>query len=240
MSNSLLVPDDATKYILYQRTDYLSFPKARLYRIINKLTPFSFYSTAVRIESFTRGKIIRELYRKDMSDEYQSIKEYLPDNCSSVLDIGCGVAGIDVFLSQHYTSQKIDFFLLDKSKITKGIYYRFNKEAAFYNSLQIAGNMLAINGIPLDSIHLMEACSEHKISMDGKVDLVLSLISWGYHYPLVTYLDEVVEILNERGVIIIDLRMGTDGMQALQERFEIVDVIFKNKKQIRVRAIKNR
>ena len=75
------------------------------------------------------------MYLSDMETEYSSIQNFSPKECSSILDIGCGVAGIDIFLNQHYLHQKVDFFLLDKTQIYRNVYCMFEENGVFYNSL---------------------------------------------------------------------------------------------------------
>ena len=74
---------------------------------------------------------IREKFSRDMKNEFHIIKDYLPKKAYSLLDIGCGVAGIDVLISQYY-NHNINLFLIDKTKIDNNIYYSFKqKELGF-------------------------------------------------------------------------------------------------------------
>jgi SAM-dependent methyltransferase len=173
-----------------------------------------------------------------MRDEYNSIKHVLPNSCSTVLDIGCGVAGIDVFIERHYSGQAPDFYLLDKSRVEQSVFYMFHEQAAFYNSLNVAGETLHANGISNGRIHLIEATDRNEIGMGAPVDLALSLLSWGFHYPVATYVERVHELLSEHGVVILDVRKGTDDIEVLRRTFGRVDIIFATGKQYRVVARK--
>lgn len=42
------------------------------------------------------------------------------------------------------------------------------------------------------------------------LDLVISLVSWGFHFPVSTYLDQVHDLLREGGRLILDLRKRKD------------------------------
>lgn len=238
MADPLNIPDEAVKFILFQRTGYLRFPITPLYRHVLRHLPVSLplYNLVIAVESrFGRARI-KALYDADMQNEYNSIKHVLPDSCSSVLDIGCGVAGIDVFINRHYSEQAPDFYLLDKSRVEKSVFYMFHEQAAFYNSLDVARETLHANGISPECIHLLEANDRNEISMDVPVDLVLSLISWGFHYPVDIYVERVHELLSENGVVILDVRKGTDGIDVLWRVFGQVDVILETEKQYRVMA----
>ena len=55
-------------------------------------------------------------------------------------------------------------------------------------------------------------------------DVVISIISWGFHYPVSTYLEDVHEALVPGGVAILDIRNGTDGVAALRRRFHVEQI----------------
>lgn len=236
--NQVVVPNEAVKYILFQRTAYQHFPHTFTYRVLKRILPFSIYNQAVDREARTDSPRIKALYEDDMRREYQSIKEFLPKTCSSILDIGCGVAGIDVFLSKHFKDIQPTFYLLDKTSIEKVVFYDFKHKASFYNSLDVAKEMLISNGIPERYVHLIEATDNNDINIDGKVELVISLISWGFHYPVETYLNKVHNLLIKGGSLIIDVRKGTADIDKLSNIFSKVDIIFDERKYQRVLATK--
>ena len=70
------------------------------------------------------------------------------------------------------------------------------------------------------------------------MELVISLISWGFHYPIQTYLDQVFALLAKGGTMIIDVRKQTEGLDMLGKRFAKVDVILEKSKYWRVLASK--
>jgi SAM-dependent methyltransferase len=221
----MIVPDEAVKYILFQRGLCLRFPHTFAYRVLNRILPFSIYNLAVEIEARIYHSSIKTGYKDKMRSEYLSIRDSLPKKCSSILDIGCGVAGIDVLISKHYKG-KPTFYLLDKTKIEKSVFYDFKPRGAFYNSLDIAKKMLIQNGISERCVHCIEATDSNQIDTHCKVDLVISLISWGFHYPIETYLDIVYDKLTEGGSLILDVRKGTNGIELLNNKFGRVDVIY--------------
>ena len=221
----MIVPDEAVKYILFQRGHCLRFPGTFSYRVLDRILPFSIYNLVVGIEGKIFGPSIKSGYKDKMSREYLSIRDSLPKTCSSILDIGCGVAGIDVLLNKHYEGKPV-FCLLDKTKIERSVFYDFKSRGAFYNSLDTAKEMLIQNGISEGSVHCLEATDANEIDIHRKVDLVISLISWGFHYPIETYLDIVYDKLTEGGSLILDVRKGTNGIEVLNNKFGRVDVVY--------------
>ena len=98
--------------------------------------------------------------------------------------------------------------------------------------------MLSMNGVPEENIHLLEATDDNKIDIHQRLDLVISLISWGFHYPVSTYLDRVYELLQKNGCLIIDLRKNTEGLKELEWKFSSVTPYFETKTSLRVVAVK--
>lgn len=236
------IPDAAVKYILFQRTAYLRLPAARIARFFHRLsrgrarTPV--FNVAVAAEARVSPSRVKALYTEDMTREYESFRSVLPPTCGRVLDIGCGVAGIDVYVQRHYGDRGIDFYLLDRTEVEPKVFYLFEARGAYYNSLDVAKDLLTANGIAPRRVHLLEATDAGDIRLDGTVDVVLSLLSWGFHYPVATYLHRVHELLSENGVVILDVRKGMDGIPALRQRFPVVEVIQATEKYDRVAAWK--
>lgn len=238
MKASYSIPKEAVPYILFQRTAYLKFTHTLLYRALRKLSPVSLYKPTVHLESLLRAATVKDMYMNDMVQEYASIKDHLPENCASALDIGCGIAGINIFLNEHYKGRNVKFFLLDKSKVENDVFYLFNNKGAFYNSLELACDVLSANGIARENINLVEANDRNEINVDQKVDLIISLISWGFHYPVSVYLDQAYEKLAPQGRMIIDVRKETDGLDLLRQKFGEVEIIGETQTRHRVVCIK--
>lgn len=222
------IPDEAVRYILFQRTSYLKLPVTLLYRHFFSRLPFEtrLYNVAVAVESRFGKERVKRLYQQDMAEEFGTIRESLPAACSAVLDIGCGVAGIDVLLDRHYAGQQPQIHLLDRSETSAGIYYLFRDRAAFYNSLEVARTLLTRNGIPPERIYPVTATDQFDIPVEGqKFDLVVSLLSWGFHYPVQTYASQVAQLLTDRGRVILDIRNETDGLGQLGRHFRRVQIV---------------
>jgi 16S rRNA G1207 methylase RsmC len=170
-----------------------------------------------------------------MEAEYLDIKSYLPLKTKNILDIGCGIGGIDIFLSKHYNSPETTFYCLDKTQ-SDNIYYGFKEKAAFYNSLDVAREFLSLNGIK--NICTLSANDNNTIETNEKFDLILSLISWGFHYPVETYLFQAYTHLQVDGHMIIDIRKNTNGLDKIKTVFSNIKVISETDKKIRILAIK--
>jgi SAM-dependent methyltransferase len=229
---NIKIPDKAVKYILFQRTEYLIYQNNKWLNKIVIRIPFLTYNHMVLFEAWFFKSRIKRLFSEDMECEYESIRKSLPENPASVLDIGCGVAGIDVMLIRHYEKEgkKVNFYLLDKTELNKKVFYGLEKTAAYYNSLDVARDFLIANGASKENIHTQEVAG-NPIFQGKQFDLVISLISWGFHYPVETYLDEVYDLLKPGGKLIIDVRKGSGGEKLIEDKFNSNLIVIKDAKK---------
>lgn len=159
----------------------------------------------------------REQYGAELLATYFSIAPYLPDVAgrpARILDIGCGMAGIDVFLYRHYTTPPL-LILADKQGVAERIVCGFqpSKEAFTpYHDFGLARQLLELNDVP--RIHTVTWDLNHKSLPEAPCDVVISLLSWGFHYPIADY----APVVSPRGVVIADCREGTDGKVQLERR----------------------
>lgn len=221
----LLLPHEAIRLLLYQRSNYRQ-PILRMMRVISKKLGISgYYDNYVdfyvmsRFERF-RIKKIAELYNRDLQSILDNIKNYLPRNAGNILDIGSGMAGIDLFIARHY-DLSVDIYLLDKEGISEEIVAGFHSNQSkfsYYNSFSLASQFLETNGISVTKIHTVNIDAEPFPVAVG-FDLIISLLSWGFHYPVDAYIDNVYRALNNNGVLILDIRKNTDGEKKLEEKF---------------------
>jgi SAM-dependent methyltransferase len=174
------------------------------------------------------------LYHAELATEFAALRPFLPAKAAHVLDIGCGLAGIDCFLDRHYAGSAT-IHLFDKDGLSKEIYYLYHEQAAHYCSLEMARAFLVGNGVTADRVMLHDA-TKQGFPRRERYDLVLSLISWGFHYPLASYLKQVRRSLATEGVVIVDVRKGTGGERELKDFIGPISVVYDHPKYWRVAA----
>lgn len=242
--NPLTMPKGAAKYISLQRLETQRLGKSLHYNWLGKVAYavyvkvplaqrlFQQYST--HVEPLLRAGGMNASYSKLMAAEYANMAPHLPKNATRVVGIGPGVAGLEAFFSRHYAGQKEapEMVLIDKTGIDEKITYGFQPVATVYNSLALAKDTLTLNGHPADKVVLVEAedAAAWAKGKDGTVDVVTSLIAWGFHFPVPTYLAMVVKLLKPTGVLMLDVRKDTEGMAQLKKAFGEVTVILDDAK----------
>lgn len=158
------------------------------------------------------------LYARDVARDFDELKPYLPERADAALDIGCGVAGIDVLLWRHFGGPVLHLMDGTGMAATKT---GMNPSMEPYNSMAVARKLLEMNGVPAEDV------AEWPIDPQAAVppcDVVISLLSWGFHYPTETYLELAARVLRPGGRLVLDVRKN-HGLAALLERFSLVAVV---------------
>lgn len=231
------LPPESVPLVLFQRTAYLN--GNFLFFLLTVAGSIGFlYKASVALKAFLFSSRIQEEFWADMEVEYEKLRPVLPFRARAILDIGCGIAGIDVFLYRHYSGDA-NLFLIDKTDTDRRIYYGMQERGAFYNSLNVSREVLEMNGVPSASIHIQEATPDNAINFKESFDIILSLLSWGFHYPTSTYLKQAYEMLAPSGVLILDVRRGTSGVEEVKQVFGECTILYENHSLFRVLARKN-
>ena len=167
-------------------------------------------------------KITEELFLK----EIETFRNFLPKSVKNIMDIGCGLGIINIHLNQIYEN-KPNFFLLDKNKIDKKIKYGFSSNYESYNDLKETKNLLLENNIENNFINLFDV--EKPIVINEKIDLIISLKSMGYHYPLEVYLELFRKCSKPSSTFIFDVSESYFDKSLLTKYFETIEVIHQEK-----------
>lgn len=162
------------------------------------------------------------------------ILKSVPHNVRSILDIGCGLGLVDLVLYKRLNPSP-DVYLLDKnneyrplSPVPGGFHQRF----IFTADLELTHEIYSQNGVRMEQLHFVNPDNSAVASLP-KLDLILSITSWGFHYPIETYWEGVQRIIHDKSVLFIDLRKKTNGFDFLKDRFVHSRVIDEKETYIR-------
>ena len=203
-----------------QRNELLSKKQYWLRKRFGRLIFTNFLVNYFQIKDIE--KCTEELFQR----EIELIKNYLPEIAKNIMDIGCGLGIINIYLNKIYNNQS-NFYLLDKNRIDKKIKYGFSSDYESYNDLNETKNLLLNNGISSKSLHTVDV--EKDIKIDSKIDLVISLKSMGYHYPIDQYLYLFSTCCDENTTFIFDVSEGYFNDSLFKRYFDRVNVIYEEK-----------
>lgn len=126
-----------------------------------------------------------------------------------IADIGCGYALFDLFAAK---ALKCDLLLIDLESNERR-HFGFAEEGAAYSSLAVARKLLEKNKIAKKRIVTLNP-REQAPETAGPVDLAVSFLSCGFHYPVDLYLPFLDQALAPGGAAIFDLRQAASEEQA--------------------------
>jgi SAM-dependent methyltransferase len=134
------------------------------------------------------------------------LKELAPKR---VADIGCGYGFFDLFLAQDL---KADLVLIDLES-NEHRHFGYQAEGAAYSSLARAKALLRANGVLAKQITTLNPRDKPPETIKP-VDLAVSFLSCGFHYPVDAYVPFLDKALAPDGAAIFDLREATAPDQA--------------------------
>lgn len=142
--------------------------------------------------------------------EYLTVRAALgPRPVRRVADIGCGYAFFDLFLARETEAEVL---LIDLE--TNGQrHFGFAGEGAAYSSLAAARAMLLANGVAPGRIRTLNPALEAPEDA-GPVDLVVSFLACGFHFPVDAYVPFLRRALEPGGLAVFDLRLHSAARQA--------------------------
>jgi SAM-dependent methyltransferase len=151
-----------------------------------------------------------------------------------IADIGCGYGLMDLPAARETGAELV---LIDIETSAER-HFGFAAEGAGYADLGVARRFLTANGIGAERIATVNPTVADPAEA-GQVDLIVSLLSCGFHYPVDTYLGYLDRALRPGGLAIFDLRRDRARAQiARLGRFGRVDVLAEDGKRVRVRMIR--
>ncbi|WLG97381.1 hypothetical protein [Pseudomonas sp. FP198] len=173
----------------------------------------------------------------------KNVLPYLPEKCTNILDIGCGIGLVPLLIHNYLQGEKPKLYLFDQSVDMKSLTPAdiaptgFNETYKFTASLEITKQFLLLNGVEEKNIALCEV-GAWSLEGAGPFDCVISRKSWGFHYPIDEYLGAVSKELSSTGIVITDVRRGQQGIEKMQAVLSDVAVISEEKKSDLVRGHK--
>ena len=205
------------KLLLLQRNELLTKTQNLIRKKFGRFLFTNFFINYFQNQDLE--KITEELFLKELN----TFKNFLPNSVNTIMDIGCGLGIINIYLNKFFEKKPI-FFLLDKNRIDRKIKYGFSLNYESYNDLNETKNILLENEINSDCVHLFDV--ERQFQINKKIDLVISLISMGYHYPINSYIELFRNCCTKNTVFIYDIGENQYDENYLKTIFDDVKIIY--------------
>ncbi len=148
-------------------------------------------------------------YNKWIQQYIKNISPYLPKKINSITDVGAGIGGVAAALHKKYNCFvniiEKDIWEKDKPIIA---YHNHHKQFGGYNSFATTKELWEINKADMNKLKLINTDDilTDKVNFP-KSDVVISTLSWGFHYPVDTYFEKAK---TTNALIILDCRKGVD------------------------------
>ena len=205
------------KLLLLQRNELLTKTQNWLRKNFGRLIFTNFFVNYFQVQNFE--KITEDLFYK----EFETFKNYIPNSAENIMDIGCGLGIINIYLNEFFEKKPV-FFLLDKNRVDRKIKYGFSSNYESYNDLNETKNILLNNNIDTNCINLFDV--EKQFLITKKMDLVISLKSMGYHYPINTYIELFRNCCTKNTVFIYDIGENQYDENYLKTIFDDIKIIY--------------
>ena len=154
---------------------------------------------------------------------YAALRDHLPPRIDgiapNIMDIGCGLGFYDILVLERYNFNA-SITLVDRTtKVnTPSAYshdrvFEYHNDSStfgFYSSLECAVDTLVRNGAKRENVHALSASRAALAALPHETfDMIFSMMSWGFHYPVSTYADIVFRLLKPGGRLVLDVRYAS-------------------------------
>ncbi len=143
-------------------------------------------------------------YRENLLEGFEQIDKFIPRPCASVLDIGGGMGGFDALLAQLQPGLQVAILdgFSDPPKVPDD---QKTYGTTSYSCAAAADEFLRANGVDSPIFLDPKLLPSHP----PKFDLILSIQSWGFHYPPNVYMKFALKASHPGTVWILDVRVMT-------------------------------
>ncbi len=213
----ILIEKKHQKLLIIQRNELQSSLQQKFRKFFGRYLFTNFF-----VNFFNSIDRIEKKLNSTFESEFIEIKNFLPKDASRILDIGSGLGLINIYIDDFY-NKKVNFTLLDRNRLSKKIEYGFSKEGESYNNLDLTKDILSTNGIDKDRIKCVDI--DQPFSLQDNYDIVISLVSMGYHYPVENYVNLLKKHTSDKTIFIFDIASEFVEFNDLKKIFKYVEII---------------
>jgi len=206
--------------ILSQRTE-IQKSNSGILNKFNRVTKNKFVIINILFQSYWYNKIFYayEIATVNESDLLcKLILEEFPQQNIIILDIGVGIGGYHKkWIREH--GRDTSLYLMDNSEFNiRAFSYGHGRSDRYYNSLFLTKKFLNNVNNPQVKVHSLEIKKEYPEKIPDHLDLIISFISWCFHYSLEDYWITVSQKMSLSSIILIDVRKNSQSSNFLKEQ----------------------
>lgn len=214
MAEKFLIPNKAARIIVLQRIELLNSFLVKIRKLLGRYLFSSFIT-----KYFINSNSIRHKYYDVMSKEFSTIEKFIDKEDKNFLSIGGGIGGLELIINQKF--QNKNFYFIERNYISKKVKYGWggaiNDEA--YNDLYLQKTFLMMNGMHENQINIYNYDKDSLPEI--KFDVIISLLSLGYHYTFDLYIKYLKKVSKQDTKIIFD----TIDSEYFKKIFKKVEII---------------
>jgi hypothetical protein len=132
---------------------------------------------------------------------------------ATAVDLGGGLGGVSACLSKFWP--ECEFIVVDRDG-REGRKVDYGNDFGKYNQLVETSRFLRSGNVKHRLVNV------DKQALPAKADLVFSVLSWGFHYPIETYIAWAAAAAKQ---VIVGCRAGVGSRAALAQHFSKVEII---------------
>jgi hypothetical protein len=158
----------------------------------------------------------------EVAAEFRVLRPYVEElKPRSAVSIG---PGLGFFEMQLYNLTRPELLLIDIEESAEHV-HGYAQKGSGYSSLASCRNVLIAGGG--DPARITSCNPRHQPLPPGQFDMIVSLISMGFHYPSDEYAAFITNGLRKGGLMILDRRAAVSdaGFAALEPLFDVVHTI---------------
>ena len=218
----------STKWIKIYKEDFVHSLENEFNELIFKKNQYISFNEYITLKYF---------YLWILPDFFE-ILPYLPppSNISGILNIGAGIGYLDIILSKLYSSNSLNYYLVEKKSSKNEKHYDGSDHlmVSNFNPLSLLKNNFMENDIKNAFFYEPEMFKKSIKSLFSKINLVISIRSYCYLYDI----DEYYEVLKTvcRGDSLFILDVNFTHADEFKRKFKVLKVISSYKTHDRLLA----
>jgi hypothetical protein len=224
--------------ILLQRTG-IQKSNSILLKNFNGLTKNKFNIINVLFHSLSYNKVFYAYEIETVNESNllcKLILEEFPEKNLTILDIGVGIGGYHKkWVREH--SNNSTLYIMDNSEFNiRALSYGHGNSDRYYNSLFLTKNFLNDVDNSKVKVEAIEIKKDYPGKIPNHLDLIISFISWGFHYSLEDYWSTIIQRMSlNSSIILVDVRKNSQSYSFLKEQTNFsLEIISSDSKSDRI------